>query len=170
MKKVSMKGNPSSNHCPAGSPQGARRATGGDPAGGTRDGSGSMPADPEVFVQKRRRKLTAHYKLRILQEADKCLDSGQIGALLRREGLYSTSLTRWRRQREQGLLKIMAPKTRGRKPIQKAPMLDEVSRLQKENQLLRKKLWQAERIIEVQKKISEILGINQDLSDLEDSK
>jgi transposase-like protein len=116
-----------------------------------------------VAAQKPRRKLTAQYKLRILAEADRCVDCRQIGRLLRREGLYSSSLTRWRRLRDQGLLNAMAPKTRGRKPAEKNPLAGELATLQKENERLRKKLWRAERIIEVQKKISQILDAGLDL-------
>ena len=86
-----------------------------------------------------------------------------------REGLYSSSLTRWRRLRDQGVLQAMRPQVRGRKPVEKNPLAADHAKLQKENQLLRKKLWKAEKIIEVQKKISEILGIQQDLSDLDNS-
>jgi transposase len=150
---------------PTGPPEGAFEATGGGPVGGGRDAI--MTPDPEVDPQQRRRKLTAKYKLRILQEAEQCRDSQQIGLLLRREGLYSSSLTRWRRLRDQGILRAMKPKTRGRKPAENNPLAADNAKLQKENQLLRKKLWKAERIIEVQKKISEILGIQQDLNDLE---
>lgn len=170
MKKITKDSSRTQSHsAPAGPTEGARRATGGGPAGGGRDGAHVAPADPEVPAQKRRRKLTAQYKLRILEEADKCANSAELGALLRREGLYSSSLTRWRRKRDQGLLKAMAPKKRGRK-AEKNPMSDEVARLQKENQQLRNKLFQAERIIEVQKKISEILGIDQNQDDQQDSK
>lgn len=151
-----------------GSPQGAHGATGGDPSRGDADDAAIAP-EPEVIVEKPRRRLSAQYKLRILAEADRCADSHQIGRLLRREGLYSSSLTRWRRLRDQGLLQAMAPKTRGRKPIEKNPLADELAGLQKQNQILRKKLWQAERTIEVQKKISEILKAGQDLMDLQNS-
>jgi hypothetical protein len=92
-----------------------------------------------------------------------------VGALLRREGLYSSNIGRWRRQRDHGILKAMAPQKRGRKHKDKNPLADEVARLQKENEKLRKKLWKAERIIDVQKKISEILGIDQNPEDVEGS-
>jgi len=143
---------------PAGPTEGARRATGVGPAGGDRRVSNVVPPDPEVPAHKRRRKLSAEYKLRILKEAEQCTQPGERGALLRREGLYSSSLTRWRRQREEGILQAMTPQKRGRKAVEKNPLAEEVARLQKENQHLRKKLWQAERIIDVQKKVSEILG------------
>ena len=100
---------------------------------------------------------------------DNCNEPGQIGALLRREGLYSTSLTRWRRQRDQGLLKAMDPKKRGRKTIETNPLSAQVAKLQKENERLRKELWKKERIIEVQKKMSEILGISQQIAEDESS-
>ncbi len=143
---------------PSGPTEGARRATGVGPDGGGRHGANVVPPDPEVPTNKKRRKLTAQYKLRILKEAEQCTRPGEKGALLRREGLYSSSLTRWRRQRDKGLLQAMAPKRRGRKANEKNPLSEEVARLQKENQRLRKKLLQAERIIDVQKKVSEILG------------
>ena len=85
-----------------------------------------------------------------------------MGALLRREGLYSSNLTTWRRQRDQGVLDAMSPKKRGRKRIEKNPLAQEVATLQKENERLRRKLKKAETIIEFQKKISEMLGISQD--------
>ena len=118
--------------------------------------------DPEVLENKPRRKFTAKYKLDILRKADSCTEPGQIGALLRREGLYSSNLTTWRRQRDQGLLDVMSPKKRGRKKQEINPLSQEVARLQKENARLKNKLKQAETIIEVQKKISEILGTGPD--------
>jgi transposase-like protein len=115
-------------------------------------------SDPEVLENKPRRKFTAKYKLDILRKADSCTEPGQIGALLRRQGLYSSNLTTWRRQRDQGLLDVMSPKKRGRKKQKINPLSQEVARLQKENERLKSKLKQAETIIDVQKKISEILG------------
>ncbi len=114
--------------------------------------------DPEVLENKPRRKFTAKYKLDILRRADSCTEPGQIGVLLRSEGLYSSNLTTWRRQRDQGLLDVMSPKKRGRRKQEINPLSQEVARLQKDNERLRNKLKQAETIIEVQKKISEILG------------
>jgi transposase len=121
--------------------------------------------NPEVLENKPRRKFTAKYKLEILKKADACTESGQIGALVRREGLFSSNLTTWRRQREQGLLDAMSPKKRGRKKQEINPLSQEVSRLQKENERLNRKLKRAETIIEFQKKISEILGIPQEPSE-----
>ena len=91
MKTIMMKDSKKSADSPTGPPEGAFGATGGGPVGGARDVI-TIP-DPEVDPQKRRRKLTAQYKLRILQEADQCRDTHQIGCLLRKEGLYSSSLT-----------------------------------------------------------------------------
>ena len=118
--------------------------------------------DPEVPEKKHRRKFTAKYKLQILQEADACSKPGQIGVLLRREGLYSSNLTTWRKQRDEGLLDALSPKKRGRKEKEKNPLAPKVAELEKENERLRKKLRKAEIIIDVQKKISEILGIPQE--------
>jgi transposase-like protein len=164
MKTIKITASPSLHVAPVGTPEGAHRATSGVPTGG--GGDAAAPPDPQVIPQKPRRRLSAQYKLRILAEADRCTDVGQIARLLRREGLYSSSLTRWRRLRDQGLLDAMAPKTRGRKPLEKNPLADELAALQKQNQILSKKLWQAERIIEVQKKISLILKAGNDLIDL----
>jgi transposase len=110
--------------------------------------------DPEVVPKAQRRTFTAGYKLWVLEEADKCREqSGQIGALLRREGLYISHLTAWRRQREAGQLR---PQKRGRKVDETAA---EISRLRAEKEQLERQLGQAELIIEAQKKLSEILGL-----------
>ncbi len=118
----------------------------------------SVP-DPEVLERPRRRRFTAAYKLRILQEADALRESGQIGALLRREGLYSSHLTTWRRQRDTGALEALRPQKRGRKARRQDPLLQENDQLRRANDRLQRKLKQAETIIEFQKKISELLGI-----------
>ena len=127
------------------------------PAGALR----SSKPDPEVCSDpKPRRRFTAAYKLRILQQADACTEPGQIGALLRKEGIYSSNLTTWRKQREKGILDSLTPKKRGRKEMEKNPLSETVARLQKDNQRLMEKLNKAQAIIEVQKKISEILGLS----------
>jgi transposase-like protein len=131
---------------------------------------GIASPDPEVPENKPRRKHTAEYKLRILAEADACDQLGQIGALLRREGLYSSSLTTWRRQRQDGLFQAMTPKKRGRKEKQKNPLAKDVARLENENRRLQLKLKKAELIIEAQKKMAEILGIAQDLTESGESR
>ena len=115
--------------------------------------------DPEVVPVAERRRFSAAYKLRILKEADQCTEPGELGALLRREGLYSSYLSRWRRAREQGLLKALSPKKRGRKPAADPALQKEVEDLRRETKRLQKKLETAETIIEVQKKLSHLLGL-----------
>lgn len=112
--------------------------------------------DPEVVAQAKRRRFTAEYKLRILAEVDQCQEAGAIGALLRREGLYSSHLTSWRRQRAADQLQGLRPKKRGRKPD---PQAAELARLQRENARLKARLEQAETIIEVQKKLCRLLDL-----------
>jgi transposase len=115
--------------------------------------------DPEVPARPRRRQFTAEYKRSILDQAEACRDQGAIGALLRREGLYSSHLTNWRRQREQGESEALAPKKRGRKPLVN-PLDEENRRLRADNARLSRRLEQAELIIDVQKKVSALLGIS----------
>jgi transposase-like protein len=116
--------------------------------------------DPEVLprtVKAERRTFTAEYKLWVLEEAEKCREQpGGIGRLLRREGLYSSHLTTWRRQQEAGQLAGLAPRKRGPK---NNPEAEEMNRLRRENARLTRQLEKAELIIEAQKKLSEILGI-----------
>jgi len=112
--------------------------------------------DPEVRPKAQHRHFAAEYKKRILDEADACTSSTQRGALVRREGLYSSHLTMWRRQRAQGILDGLAPKKRGVKPD---PLALENARLRRENQRLEQQLARAEMIIEVQKKIALLLGL-----------
>ena len=113
--------------------------------------------DSEVLPKAKRRNFTASYKLWVLEEADKCRQQpGQIGALLRREGLYSSHLTTWQRQREAGQMAGLKPRKRGRKADEEAA---EINQLRHENKRLTRQLEQAELIIEAQKKLSEILGI-----------
>jgi len=109
--------------------------------------------DPEVPEKTVRRKFTAAYKLRILKEAESCTKLGEIGALLRREGLYSSSLTLWRRQVKEGLI----PKKRGPVAQKADPIIRRNAELERENARLVHKLKQAELIIEVQKKVAELL-------------
>ena len=133
--------------------EGARRATG--EAGTTRAPRVVAP-DPEVAAKPRRRRFTAEYRLRILKEADACKKPGELGALLRREGLYSSHLTNWRRQREQGALRDLRARRRGPTP---RPVDPRVKQLEAENRRLTRKLQRAETIITLQKKVAEILGI-----------
>jgi transposase len=115
--------------------------------------------DPEVPEKARRRKFSAEYKLRILRLADSCTHPGSLGRLLRTEGLYSSNLTTWRRQRDQGILQGLKPAKRGRKPSEPNPLLPELEQLRKQNERLVKRLKRAELIIDVQKKVSQMLGL-----------
>lgn len=116
----------------------------------------TSPPNPEVVERARRRRFTAAYKVRILREADAC-EPGQLGALLRREGLYSSYLTHWRGQRDRGLLAALAPQRRGR-PARVAGE-QELARLRQENERLTQKLAAAETVIDIQKKVSALLGL-----------
>jgi len=120
----------------------------------------NQPLQTEVVPKAKRRLFSASYKLRILEEYERATRPGERGALLRREGLYSSNLTAWRRQRDQGQIGALSPKKRGPKPSPDAALIREVTRLQKENGRLERKLKQAELIIDVQKKVSALLGIN----------
>jgi transposase-like protein len=112
--------------------------------------------DPEVRPKAKRRQFTAEYKKRILEEADACTTPTQRGALVRREGLYSSHLNAWRRQRDQGILDGLTPKKRGVKPD---PLALENAQLRREIEQLQAQLHRAETIIEVQKKVSQLLGL-----------
>ena len=116
-------------------------------------------ANPEVNEKPVRRRFDAAYKLRILEEADRCSEVGQVGELLRREGLYSSHLTNWRHLRDEGTLQSLGPKRRGRKAKCNDATTQELDRLRRDNQGLAERLMQDETIIEVQKKVSEILGL-----------
>ena len=118
--------------------------------------AGQTMPDPEVVVKAQRRRFTAAYKQRILQEADACAQPGDIGAVLRREGLYSSHLSTWRHQRAQGELQGLTPAKRGRRAD---PQAAEIVRLQRETARLTAQLARAELIIEVQKKVSQLLGL-----------
>jgi transposase len=106
-----------------------------------------------------RRQFTADYKLAVLREADQCTKPGQLASLLRREGLYWSHLTAWRRQREAGMLAALAPKKRGRKPARYDLLIDENRSLRRENEHLQARLVQAEMIMQMQTKVSQLLGI-----------
>lgn len=129
----------------------------------TREGQGIRAvADPEVPEKAVRRRFTAEYKRRILKEVDVCKEPGQLGRFLRREGLYSSNVTTWRRQAERGTLDALSPRKRGPKVQRPDPSVRRIAELEKENQKLKAKLHQAELIIEAQKKMAELL---QTLSD-----
>lgn len=122
-------------------------------------------SETEVVRRAARRRYTAEYKLRILREVDACKGTGEIGALLRREGLYSSNLTKWRQQRERGELEGLAEQRRGPK---EDPQAVENARLKRENERLREELRKAQLIIEVQKKVSQILGVPLEEQEKED--
>jgi transposase len=117
--------------------------------------------DPEVLPQTKRRVYSSKYKLDVLKQADALADTGEIVALLRREGLYYSHLSTWRRQREQGTMNGLTPKKRGPKPDPDRDARRRIAQLEKENRRLADRLEKAELIIDVQKKISRILGIEQ---------
>jgi transposase len=137
--------------------EGARRATGAsmvEVAGAEALGGRQ---ETEVVQNAKRRRFTAEYKVNILRLADECREPGSLGALLRKEGLYSSTLTLWRKQREKGALTGLGGSKRGRKVLDRAVV--ENRKLAKENQHLRKRLERAELIIDVQKKVSQLIGI-----------
>lgn len=113
----------------------------------------------EVAGKTGRRRFTADYKRKVLRQAEQCKESGQIGALLRREGLYWSNLSKWRKQRESGELAGLSVKRRGPQRREKNPIADHVKELERDNERLKRRAERAERIVELQKKISEILGI-----------
>ena len=123
------------------------------------NGKATCP-DPEVLEKPVRRQFTAAYKLEMVEAADRCSELGQIGALLRREGLYSSQLSTWRNQRQQGQLQALSDNKRGRKATIPHPVQQELEQLRRENQRLRHTLQQAELIIDIQKKASQLMGIS----------
>jgi len=123
--------------------------------------------DPEVVPKAKRRQFTAEYKLRIMREADACTEPGQIGSLLRREGLYSSYLSKWRQQQEEGQLQALSSGKRGRKSQESS--VAELAELRRENERLRARLEQTEIIIDVQKKLSKLLGLTADSTESDES-
>lgn len=124
----------------------------------------------EVPEKARRRTFDRTYRLRIVEEADRCTEPGQIGELLRREGLYSSQLSNWRRQRAEGSLSESNSKKRGRKPKKRDSAQEELEQLRREKEALAERLRQAETIIEVQKKVSDLLGISSSQTNDESNK
>ena len=137
-------------------PEGARRATGDARGAGGRNGDGP---DPEVADKATRRRFSTEYKRRIVREADKCTKMGEVGALLRREGLYSSSLSTWRRQCAAGELTGAGLVKRGPKAQPKDVRDKRIVELERETRRLQRKLAQAETIIGIQKKVATLLGI-----------
>ena len=139
---------------PQGALEDARRATGNAP-------SDARP-DPEVVATARRRQFTSGDKRRILEAADRCIQPGEIGALLRKEGIYSSHLSTWRRQRAADERAALEPQKRGRKADPAQAEDRRVLPLTQENDRLRRKLAQANAIIDVQKKLCALLGLSTD--------
>lgn len=134
-------------------PLGALATKGLEPARAS--GSSAKKKDPEVVAKANRRTYTAEYKLRILKEAEALKGTGQIGAMLRREGLYDQQLSEWRKQAAAGL----APAKRGPAPKPVDPNAAELKALRRENMLLKRRLERSELIIDIQKKVASLLGI-----------
>ena len=120
-------------------------------------GRGAPRPNPEVLARAKRRTYTADYKLKVLGEADAARGSGEIGAVLRKHGLYSSHLTKWRKERRSGILEGLSPQKRGPKS-KPSPLTEENQKLCRENQHLTEELRKAEIVIEVQKKVAMLLG------------
>jgi len=118
--------------------------------------------DPEVVAKPSRRQFTAQYRLRILEEADRCSEPGEVGRLLRREGLYSSHLTAWRKARRKGSLQGLASKKRGAKPAEVNPLAAKVRELEAKVVRLEKELNTAHTILDVQGKVAGLLGLSLD--------
>src|ERR1022692_441953 len=162
-KKVEMNGNSLGVVLSSGGLAGAERS-GGEPgspqrsAAAAKAGADAARPDPEVVAKAKRRTFTAEYKLSILQEAEAVADRrGGIGALLRREGLYSSLLATWRRERADGILEALTPQKRGPKS-KRNPLEEENLKLQRQNARLADDLRKAHIIIDVQKKVAALLG------------
>jgi len=140
-------------HPTPGESAGARSAGAGSP------GAGALP-DPEVAAKPKRRQFTAAYRLGILDEADRCTTPGEIGQLLRREGLYSSHLSNWRKAQREGSLAALAPKKRGAKPRARNPLEPKVQQLEAENARLKAELHKAHTILDVQEKVAGLLGFS----------
>ncbi len=133
-------------------------------------GAGDSPAslvspDPEVVAKPTRRRFTAEYRLRIVEEADQCTQPGEVGRLLRREGLYSSHLTKWREAHRSGALRGLRSKKRGVKPKAINPLEPKVRELEAKVARLEKDLHTAHTILDVQEKVAGLLGFS-----LEDGK
>jgi len=122
---------------------------------------GTKPPEVEVLAKATRRRFTAEYKRKILREADACTEPGAIGALLRREGLYSSHLTTWRAQRERGEWAGLTPKQRGPAPKPKNPLAARVAALERAVRREKARADRAEALVDLQKKVAELLGTAQ---------
>jgi len=120
----------------------------------------AAPPDPEVAAKPKRRQFTAEYRLRILEEADRCTKPGEVGQLLRREGPFSSHLTAWRKARRSGALRGLASNKRGAKPKARNPLEPQVRKLEAEVARLEKELHKAHTILDVQEKVAGLLGFS----------
>ena len=125
----------------------------------SKSSSSTSPPATEVSEKATRRKFTAKYKLRILEEADACTEPGQLGALVRREGLYGSNLTAWRKARNEGALGALAPKKRGPKVVETDPRETQIARLERDLRKATARAERAEALIDLQKKVSQLFGI-----------
>jgi len=121
--------------------------------------TGVMIPEVEVLEKAARRRFSAEYKRKVIKEADACVRPGELGALLRREGLYSSHLSTWRAARERGEIAGLAPKKRGPAPKEKNPLAIKVAVLERESRRWQARAERAEALVELQKKVSEILGM-----------
>lgn len=124
----------------------------------TRDEMAVTPEDVQVAAKPQRRSFTAEYKRRILKEADACTTPGAVGALLRREGLYSSHLVEWRRARARGELAALTPKRRGRKPTPVDPRDRKIAELERQLAHMTGRAERAEALVEAQKNLAALLG------------
>jgi transposase len=122
-------------------------------------GAGAVVEEVEVSMRARRRRFTAREKLRVLKLADACTEVGELGAMLRREGIYSSSLAGWRRARDAGELSALGPKKRGPKPVVPDPRDKKIAELERTAAKAEARALRAEALVELQKKVSELLGI-----------
>lgn len=134
---------------------------------GSPSGAASPAPDPEVVAKPTRRQFTAQYRLRIVQEADRCTEPGAVGQLLRREGLYSSHLNKWRKTYRDGALGALSPKKRGRKAEERNPLDRRVRQLEGELARTREELRRANLILDMQGKVAGLLGFS--LKDGKDS-
>jgi transposase-like protein len=149
--------------------EGARRTTGVSSTAASRGASlKTVVPNPEVPQKASRRRYTAEYKRGILRESEACNEQGQIGTLLRREGLYYSNLTVWRRQAERGTLDALSSKKRGPKAHKPDPSVRRIAEQEKEIQKLRARLRKADLIIDAQKKIAELFQLSSDQKEGED--
>ena len=125
-----------------------------------RSAAAAASPDPEVEAKPKRRKFSAAYRLRILEEVERCQGSGEIGRLLRREGLYSSHLASWRKARREGSLAALSPKKRGAKPKARNPLEPKVRQLEAKVTRLEAELEKAHTILEVQGKVAGLLGFS----------